>query len=497
MSPLLDPLIQAARANSRTTDEALITKAFHFAQLAHIGQKRKSGHDFITHPVTVATYLASWNMDTTTIVAGLLHDTIEDGGALYQDLVSEFGSEVADLVEGVTKVSGIHLKGQVESEFVENLRKMILVMAKDLRVILVKLADRYHNLQTLEYLPLEKQTRIAIESLEIYAPLAERLGMGLVKGEIEDLAFKFAYPQQHRDLLLKSQKRLLQTEKIAEDFKKDLLVILRPQFADAQINIRQKHLYSLFRKLNRPEIGGDLGKIHDLLAARIVLASVEDCYHVLGLIHRRFKPVPHLGVSDYIANPKPNGYQSIHTKIFHNSGHIIEIQIRTREMHHQAEMGIASHWHYSEVKNTGLSDTKIDQKTAKANNKLKWVRQLASWQKELTDNNEYLNALKFDALNHRIFVFSPIGDVYDLPDGATVIDFAYAVHTKLGHQAIGAKVNDEMVSLNSHLKNGDVVEILVDKKKTKPNAKWLEFVVTHTAKKSISKALVLDNAIPD
>jgi len=489
MDTLLSGLLKTAHLTPRPVDDALLKKAYEFAKLSHTGQKRKSGDDFISHPVAVATHLASWNMDTTTIVAGLLHDTIEDGGATPADLIKEFGEDVASLVDGVTKVSGLHLKGQLESEFVENLRKMILVMARDIRVIMVKLADRYHNLQTLEFLPAEKQHRIAIETLEIYGPLAERLGMGLVKGELEDLSFKFAYHEDYQKLVSQTKKFLTLANKHSEDFKKDLLALIMPQFPDAQINIRQKHLYSLYRKLQRPEINGDLGKIHDLLAARIIMNSVEECYQVLGLVHHQFRPVPHLGISDFIASPKPNGYQSIHTKVFSGSGHIVEIQIRTQEMHQQAEMGIAAHWHYSQVKSTGISDGTLNKLAFAPKNKLQWVQQLASWQKEMTDNSEYLQALKFDALSHRIFVLSPIGDVYDLPDGATPIDYAYAVHTELGHQTSGAKINGEMVPLDRKLKNGDIVEIILSKKKSKPNAKWLDFVVTHTAKKSIQKAL--------
>jgi len=490
MDQLYSNLLTASRVTPRPVDEQLLHKAFDFAVLAHTGQKRKSGDDFIIHPVAVATHLASWNMDTTTIISGLLHDTIEDGGATREDLVKEFGEDVASLVDGVTKVSEIHLKGQLESAFVENLRKMILVMARDLRVIMVKLADRNHNLQTLQYLPLEKQHRIAIESLEIYAPLADRLGMGFIKGELEDLAFKYAYPEDYEKLISQSKKYLSLLGKHSEEFKKELLLLLRPHFPTAQINIRQKHLYSLYRKLKRPEIGGDMEKIFDLLAARIITETIDECYQVLGLIHHHFRPVPHLGVSDFIASPKPNGYQSIHTKVFGSSGHIVEIQIRTREMHEQAEMGIAAHWHYAQIKSTSVSDTTLDKLSFAQLNKLQWVQQLASWQKEMSDNGEYLQALKFDALSHRIFVLSPIGDVYDLPDGATPIDFAYAVHTELGHQAVGAKINGELVPLEKKLKNGDIVEIMLSKKKSKPNAKWLNFVVTHTAQKSISKALI-------
>ena len=274
-----------------------------------------------------------------------------------------------------------------------------------------------------------------------------------------------------------------------DKFHRELLVLITTEIPQAEVSIRRKHLYSLYTKLQRPEIDRDITKVHDIVAARIIVDAVDECYHALGLVHGKYHPVPYLGISDFIANPKPNGYQSLHTKVFGSDGRIVEIQIRTREMHRQAEMGIAAHWQYSAVKSTGISGTKIDTKSFVPRDKLAWVRQLASWQKDIADNDEYLRVLKFDALQHRNLVFSPKGDVFDLPRGATPIDYAYAVHTKMGHQAMGAKVNGKLVSLDTKLNNGDVVEILVDKKKTKPNRDWLEFVVTTTARHSISKSL--------
>lgn len=490
MNQLLADLLSSLTVTSREVDRNLIIKAWEFADIAHSGQMRRSGDPFITHPTVVAKTLALWNLDTTSIVAGLLHDTIEDGGATREDIVSGFGEEVATLVDGVTKVSEIHLKGGRDEELVENLRKMLLVMARDMRVVLIKLADRLHNLETLKYLPPERIRANAIETLDIYAPLAERLGMGEIKGKMEDLAFPYVYPQEYLELTKETKKLYLESEKYLEKFRRELLVLFSSQIPKAVVNIRQKHIYSLWRKLGRPEINHDLSKIHDLVAARVIVDSVEQCYVALGIIHGHYHPVPYLGISDFIANPKPNGYRSIHTKVFGSDGHIVELQIRTREMHEQAEMGLAAHWHYAQSKSVGVSDEKLEAgQIIVPKDKLSWVKQLMSWQKEITDNDEYLKTLKFDALAHRNLVFSPIGDVYDLPRGATPIDYAYAVHTQLGNQAIGAKVNGKLVPLSYQLVNGDVVEILIDKKRTRPSHEWLDFAITSLARHQIQKSL--------
>ena len=467
----------------------MYNQALEFAKLAHHGQKRLSGEPFVNHPIAVAKTLQAWQLDETTIMAGLLHDTVEDGGATREDLVKEFGEETARLVDGVTKITQIRLTGQTDQAFVENLRKMILVMASDLRVVFVKLADRLHNMQTLKYLSPQKQKENAKETLEVYAPLAERLGMGEIKGQLEDLSFPFLFPQEHSQLQKDSHNLYRSAEKYIQDFKSELLKLLLTKHIAAKIDVRRKHLYSLWRKLQRPEIDGDLNKIYDLFAARVLVSTVEDCYLALGAIHNTWHPVPYLGISDFIANPKPNGYRSIHTKVFGPKGKIVEIQIRTHEMHEQAEMGLAAHWQYSAAKSQGASDAHLEKGQVKVGSKLNWVKQLVSWQKEMTDSKEYLDALKFDALQHRNLVFSPIGDVYDLPRGATPIDYAYAVHTKLGHQAAGAKVNGKMVPLNHKLVNGDVVEIIIDRKRAKPSHEWLDFVITTTARHEISRAL--------
>jgi guanosine-3',5'-bis(diphosphate) 3'-pyrophosphohydrolase len=488
MSNYLSDLLSEAQKASHPLDLVKITRAWEFANLAHTGQKRLSGDPYISHPTVVARTLVSWNLDSTTIIAGLLHDTIEDGGATRGDLVREFGEDIALIVDGVTKITDIRLKNSTGEQFIENLRKMLLVMARDLRVILVKLADRLHNMQTLKYLSPEKQVENSIETLEIYAPLAERLGMGEIKGQLEDLAFPYVYPMDYLELTKKTKKLYVEGKVYIEKFRRRLLSVLKAQIPEAVINTRHKHLYSLYKKLQRPEIDGDLDKIHDIVAARVLVDSVEECYQSLGLIHGQFHPVPYLGIRDFIATPKPNGYRSIHTNVFGLEGRIVEIQIRTHQMHSEAEMGIAAHWHYSQSKSAGKSDSELESGIIAPKGKLDWVRQLVAWQKEITDSKEYLEALKFDALQHRILVFSPLGDVYDLPRGATPVDYAYAVHTGLGNQASGAKINGRLVTLDHLLNNGDTVEIIVDRNRKIPSQKWLEFTVTTTARRQISKS---------
>ncbi len=482
-------LIEEIKGYNEEADFPLIKRAWEFAKLAHTGQKRLTGEPFVAHPLEVAKRLAVWRLDTTSIIAALLHDTIEDGGAKREDIVSEFGEAVAILVDGVTKVTTLRLKGSREKEFVENLRKMLLVMAQDLRVILVKLADRLHNMQTLYALPPEKQKENSQETLEIYAPLAERLGMGRVKGELEDLAFPYVYPEEYEKIFKQSKPFYREVEKHIEKMRRSLLKALAEEKIRAEIHGRKKHFYSLWRKLARPEIDGDFDKVHDIVALRIMVGTVAQCYTALGKVHSLYKPVPNIGISDFIAQPKPNGYRSIHTKVFGPEGRIVEVQIRTFLMHEEAEFGVAAHWAYEELKSAGEKDEVLEKMGAKAPRKLSWVRQLIEWQNELADSKEFLRAVKFDALKHRNFVFSPMGDVFDLPVGATPVDFAYAVHTQLGNSVAGAKVDDKIVPLDYKLKSGQVVEIIKSKYPKGPNHDWLEFVVTTTARSEIKRAL--------
>jgi GTP pyrophosphokinase len=467
-----------------------IKKALNFAKLAHAGQKRLSGEDYITHPIAVAKILKNWKLDSTTVIAGILHDTIEEGGATREDLIKEFGLDIANLVDGVTKVTNLRLRGSKEQVFVESLRKMILFMAKDLRVVFVKLADRTHNMQTLSYLSKEKQIENARETLEIYAPLAERLGIGGAKSILEDLSFSYLYEDEYEKLKKLAKPYYKKAETHIDEMKSVIREKLKKEkIANAEIHGRKKHLYSLWRKLQRPEIDWDFEKIYDIVALRILVNSVPECYATLGIVHSIYKPVPKIGISDFIAQPKPNGYQSIHTKVFGPGGRIVEVQIRTFEMHSKAENGIAAHWAYADAKNR-LKDSALEKGISIVpSDKLSWVKKLVEWQKEISDSEEFLRSVKFDAFQNRNFIFSPKGDVYDLPKDATPIDFAFAVHTQLGYEIESAKVNGKLVSLNEKLKSGDVVEIIKSKHRKGPSPDWLEFVVTTFAKREINRYL--------
>ncbi len=481
---------QVKTYNNNPQSLALITKAYEFARLSHTGQKRASGEAYVCHPLEVGILLAHWKLDVNSISSGILHDTIEDGGATNEDLVSEFGEEIAFLVNGVTKVSHLRIGKKTEEEFVENLRKMFLAMAKDLRVVFVKLADRLHNMRTLAALPSEKHKRIAQETLDIFAPLAERLGMGEVKGELEDLAFPYAYPEEYKKVVMLSKPYYKRVEEHIEEIRKTLLKKIVKEKVTAKIYGRKKHLYSLWKKLERPGIEHNFSKVYDIVALRVLVPEIKDCYLVLGIIHDTYNPASHLGFSDFIAQPKTNGYQSIHTKIFGPGGGIVEIQIRTFAMHDQAEHGVAAHWAYSELKSSSKkTDSELSKEGAKVDTKLHWVKQLAQWQEEISDSKEFLHAVKFDALKDRIYVFTPLGDVYDLPNGATPVDFAYAVHTGFGNYIRGATANGKIVPLSKKLKSGDIVEILKHKNQVKPNEDWLSFVATTTARRQIQKHL--------
>jgi len=487
MNKNFEDLLSLIKSYNPKADFSLINQAFQFSSGVHAGQKRLSGEDFINHPLAVAKSLAEWKLDSGSITAGLLHDVIEDGGVKKEKLEKEFGKEIADLVDGVSKIGELKLRGSQEEEFVENLRKMIVVMAKDLRVVLIKLADRYNNLQTLYVLPPEKQQRIARETLEIYAPLAERLGIGEMKGKLEDLAFPYVYSQEYQWLKKYSAPYYKKAEKLLLKVKRKLLAELKKEGIGAEIHTRAKHFFSLYKKLLRPEINKDIVKIYDLVALRILVNTVEECYISLGVVHKVYKLVPYLGVSDFIAVPKPNGYRSIHTRVFGPQGRIFEIQIRTREMHEEAENGIAAHWYYGHEKTKGAKDSQLEKGIFAPSGKMDWVRQLVAWQKEITDSKEFIESLKFDALKHRIFVFSPGGDVYDLPAEATPVDFAYAVHTELGNSCQGAKVDGRLVPLDYKLKSGQIVEIIPAKGKKDPSRDWLNFVVTKIAKDRIKR----------
>jgi len=471
-------------------DIKLLEKAWQFTKLAHTGQKRLSGEPYVSHPLNVAIILTSWKLDTPSIIAGLLHDTVEDGGATEKDIADKFGEQVAKLVDGVTKVSNVRLRGSREVEFVENLRKMFLAMAKDLRVVLIKLADRLHNMQTLSALPPDKQVKIARETLEVFAPLAERLGMGGVKSQLDDLAFPYVFPKEYKLTKEQAASHYKKAEEHIEKMKRSLLTDLAKEGVKSKIVGRKKHLYSLWKKLERPDIRWNFERVHDIVALRIIVEKIPQCYTALGVVHSLYKPVPTLGISDFIAQPKPNGYCSIHTKVFAPKGRIVEVQIRTYKMHEQAEYGVAAHWAYSQAKSSGVKNSILENVgTRVGQDTLLWVKQLAQWQKEISDSKEFLRAVKFDALSSRNFVFSPKGDVFDLPQNATPVDYAYAVHTSLGGYIKAAKVDGKVVPLNYKLKSGQVVEILKSKNPHPPRRDWLEFVVTNISRREIEKYL--------
>jgi GTP diphosphokinase / guanosine-3',5'-bis(diphosphate) 3'-diphosphatase len=491
METQFEELVRAVRAyNDKPENLALIEKAWEFAKLAHADKKRDTGDPFTIHPLTVAMYLAHWKMDITSIIAGLLHDTISWGGAKREDIELEFGSEVTDLVEGVSRVE-VPRKGTPQDDFYsENMRKMILAMAKDLRIVIIRMASRLHNMETQYAVPEERRIRNAKETLEIFAPLAERLGIGELKTKFEDLGFQYLYPEEYARIVEESKPYYKKAEMHIKKMKQSLLKHLVKENVGAKVLARKKHLYSLWKKLKRPENESDFSKINDIVALRIIVPDVKDCYIALGVLHNLYKPVPSLPIRDFVAQPKPNGYRSIHTNVFGPDGRITEVQIRTFEMHEQAEHGVAAHWAYSEAKAKGASDTVLEKgHVSVSSEKLSWVKQLVAWNEEISDSQEFLNAVKFDALADRIFAFTPKGDVYDLPRGATPIDLAYALHTDMGKYIRGATVNGKMVPLSKKLKNGDVVEILKLKNPVEPKKDWLGFAATTTARRQIQKHL--------
>ena len=458
-----------------------IEGAFEYARLAHKSQKRFSGEPYINHVVNVSLDAAALKLDADTISAALLHDTVEDHVATMRDIKKGFGDEVAFLVRGVTKVDKLKYRGVERAA--ESMRRMFLAVAEDIRVVVLKLLDRLNNMKTLYALPSEeKQKRIASETLEIYAPLADRLGMGELKNELEDLAFRYVYPQEYEWVKKEIGGRLPEREryinKIMPVLKKELAT---ENIKPLEIAARAKHYYSAWKKLLRYEMNWE--KVLDLVAVRIIVKNVEDCYSALGAIHKLWRPVPGR-IKDYIALPKPNGYKSLHTTVFCLDGQPTEFQIRTTEMHREAEYGIAAHWFWDEA-GRPKSGAKF------TGQKFFWVKQLQSWQKEFMQeqsSEEFLESLKIDFFKDRIFVLTPKGDVLDLPEGSTPIDFAYHIHSEIGHHATGAKVNSKMAPLSTTLASGDTVEIII-KKNRKPSAEWLNFVKTSLARSRIKKEL--------
>lgn len=470
VKPVLD--IIGIMRNKTEKDIALIKHAYTYAEQAHYGQKRYSGAPYFVHVSEVGYTLAEMGMDATTIAAGLLHDTVEDAKVSEADIEKEFGKEIRFLVDGVTKLGKLKYRG-VERH-VESLRKLFVSTAKDLRVIIIKLADRLHNVSTLQYVPKEKQERIALETLEIYAPIANRLSIGKIKGQLEDYAFPFAYPKQYEEVQKLLREHGKDNERQLEKIYRAIQVELAKNgMMKVHGEYRVKRMYSLSKKLTEHDM--DLSKIYDLSAIRIMVPTVADCYRALGIIHGTWRPLPGR-IKDYIAFPKPNGYQSLHTTIFSGDGGIVEVQLRTEEMNREAAFGVAAHFAYKED---------IPHATGKKlSEKIDWVQQISTLQQHTNASGEYLENLKVDFFSDRVFVFTPHGDVVDLPVNSSPIDFAYAIHSDIGEHTSGATVNGKFVSLDTELKNGDIVEIIT-KKSAKPSSKWLEYAKTTFAKKQV------------
>src|SRR5215217_4063752 len=466
-----EDLVEKVRGNNPEADIELLRRAYVFSAFEHKGQVRHSGEPYLVHPVEVADLLADMKLDVVAIAAGLLHDIVEDTQTPIERIRELFGPDVAHVAEGVTKLGAIPFSSSEERQ-AENFRKMLLAMVDDIRVILVKLADRLHNMRTLHHLPEERRIKIAQETRDIYAPIANRLGMSKVKNELEELSFKYLEPQAYESLRQRVEARRRVTEGMIEDLRRNITAKLEEaQVPVIHIDGRIKRLFSIHQKLKRQKI--DLEQVYDMMALRIITGSVRDCYAALGIIHQTWAPVPGR-IKDFIAMPRPNGYQSLHTSVVGDEGHPFEVQIRTREMHRIAEEGIAAHWKYKEGR-TGYN--KDDQAFA-------WLRQLLEWQQEVKDPHEFLNSLKLDLYPEEVYCFTPAGEVKTLPRGATPVDFAYSVHTEVGNQCVGARVNGKMVPLRTRLQNGDIIEIITQSGH-KPSRDWLTFVVTSRARSKI------------
>ncbi len=478
-------LIAKIRAHFTRADLDVVREAYLFAESAHAGQTRASGEPYIRHSYAVADILADLRMDPVTIAAALLHDVAEDTGVTLAKVEERFGPEIATLVDGVTKLGQIEWQSREERQ-AESLRKMFLAMANDIRIVLIKLADRLHNMRTLQYLPEWKRKRTSQETLDIYAPLAERLGIGQLQAELQDLAFRELNPQSHEEMTT----QLTQAEATSQTFLDGVITVLHRELNRAGIKVerynitaRPKHLYSMWRKMQRPKYTGQsVARIYDRLGVRIIVDDVKECYAALGVVHSLWRPIPG-EFDDYIANPKTTGYQSLHTAVLYE-GEPLEIQIRTAQMHHEAEYGIASHWKYSQRPDRAGKDGAGDREFE---SKLSWLRQLLEWHQEVQDARAFVQSVKLDLFQNEVFVFTPKGDVIDLPAGATPIDFAYRIHTEVGHHATGSKVNGRLVPLSYQMHTGDIVEITTAKTAAGPSRDWLAFVVTSNAKTKIKQ----------
>ena len=475
----VEALLKQVHANRPSEDISLIRKAWEFCVRHHAGQMRASGEPYIIHPLEVAEVLAEMKMDSTSIAAGLLHDSVEDTPATNEEIAAGFGDQVAHIVEGVTNIDKIEFANR-EDRQAENVRKMLLAMVSDVRVVLIKLADRLHNMRTLEHLKPDRQVAIARETLEIYAPLAHRLGMGKVRGELEDLAFRYTDPVSYEQVSAAVESRRVEGEQFLRGVEDTLAEQLRENNIHARVEWRIKRIYSIFQKQQRSKVSFD--QVYDLLAVRVITQDVAACYAVFGLIHTLWRPVPGR-IKDFIAMPRANRYQSLHTTVMSPTGHQFEVQIRTEEMHRIAEEGIAAHWKY---KSGGAAVTARDEE------RLNWIRQLVEWQKEMTDPNEFLSSLKMDLYPDEVYTFTPKGKVVVIPADGTPVDFAYTIHTEVGHTCVGAKVNGRMAPLRTKLHTGDIVEI-VTQKDHKPSRDWLTFVKSPRARNKIKHWLNEDH----
>ncbi|WP_442913854.1 RelA/SpoT family protein [Kribbella sp. NBC_00382] len=480
-APMLEPLFRVVRATHPKADLAMIERAYRTAEKHHTGQLRKSGDAYITHPLAVATILAELGMTAPTLCAALLHDTVEDTDYTIAELTKDFSEEIAMLVDGVTKLDKVKYG---ESAQAETIRKMVVAMAKDIRVLVIKLADRLHNMRTLGFLRQEKQERIARETLEIYAPLAHRLGMNTIKWELEDLSFSTLHPKVYDEIVRLVAERAPSRDEYLASVIDQVHEDLRAAKVKATVTGRPKHYYSIYQKMIVR--GREFGDIYDLVGIRVLVESVRDCYAALGVLHARWNPVPGR-FKDYIAMPKFNMYQSLHTTVIGPQGKPVELQIRSFSMHRRAEYGIAAHWKYKEDPNAPAPEVGAPPTTEiGAPNEMPWVRQLVDWQRETSDPSEFLDSLRFEINNSEVYVFTPRGDVMSLPTGSSPVDFAYAIHTEVGHRCIGARVNGRLVPLESTLENGDVVEVFTSKAQgAGPSRDWLMFVKSPRARNKI------------
>ena len=473
-------ILDRVKKNKRWPDTKIIQKAYSYALTHHGEQVRKSGEPYIIHPVDVAYTIADLGLDEKTICAALLHDIVEDTDVTYEDIKNEFGEEIAEMVDGVTKLKQIQY-ASIEEHQVENYRKMFLAMGKDIRVIIIKLADRLHNMRTLEFLKRDRQIAIAQETMQLYAPLANRLGLYAMKWELEDLGFQYLYPEEYKELVKGIEQKREQRLKFIEKIMADIRVQLKKQHIEAEVTGRAKHLYSIYRKMMRDN--KTLDQIYDLFALRIIVNSVKDCYTALGVVHEMYSPMPGR-FKDYIAVPKPNMYQSIHTTLLGEKGTPFEVQIRTWDMHRIAEYGIAAHWAYKEANYGSKKGQKV---VSVKEDKLAWLRETLEWQQEMQDPQEFLETLKTELFEDEVYVFTPKGAIKVLPRGATPIDFAYSIHAEIGNHMTGAKINSKMVPIITPVKNGDIVEIITSDNSKGPSMDWLKFVKSSTAKNKIQQ----------